>query len=58
MMSLLIFLGLFVDQVSMMLITLPVFIDRAATRYRPDLVRRAVPDLRLGLLLPPRSCSL
>ncbi len=46
MMLLLIFLGLFVDQVSMMLITLAgVHADRAAARDRPDLVRRAVPHL-------------
>ena len=46
MMLILIFLGIFVDQVSMMLITLPVFMPIVAqARHRPDLVRRAVPHL-------------
>ena len=42
MMLMLIFLGIFVDQVSMMMITLPIFmpvVQRA--RHRPGLVRRA-----------------
>ena len=46
MMLLLIFLGLFVDQVSMMLITLPIFMPLVQQhRRRPGLVRRHVPDL-------------
>ena len=46
MMLLLIFLGLFVDQVSMMLITLPIFMPIVQTpRRRPGVVRRNVPDL-------------
>jgi TRAP-type C4-dicarboxylate transport system permease large subunit len=46
MMAILLFLGCFVDQVSMMLITLPFFMPLVARpRHRADLVRRAVPDL-------------
>jgi tripartite ATP-independent transporter DctM subunit len=46
MLVILLFLGCFVDQVSMMLITLPFFVPLvAALRRRPDLVRCAVPDL-------------
>ena len=46
MMLILIFLGVFVDQVSMMLITLPVFMPIVMRLgIDPDLVRRAVPDL-------------
>ena len=42
MMLILIFLGIFVDQVSMMLITLPIFMPVVQTlRRRPGLVRRA-----------------
>ena len=46
MMLMLIFLGLFVEQVSMMLITLPIFMPLVQKyRRRPGLVRRHVPDL-------------
>jgi TRAP-type C4-dicarboxylate transport system permease large subunit len=46
MMAMLIFLGIFVDQVSMMLITLPIFMPVVqALGIDLDLVRRAVPDL-------------
>jgi hypothetical protein len=46
MMLILIFLGIFVDQVSMMLITLPVFMPIVAKLgVDPDLVRRAVSHL-------------
>src|ERR1051325_10612490 len=43
MMLLLIFLGLFVEQVSMMLITLPIYMPLVEVRRRPGLVRRHVP---------------
>ena len=46
MMPILIFLGIFVDQVSMMLITLPIFMPRSAEiRHRFGLVRCDVPYL-------------
>ena len=46
MMLMLIFLGIFVDQVSMMMITLPIFMPIVqALAHRSDLVRRDVPDL-------------
>jgi tripartite ATP-independent transporter DctM subunit len=60
MMLLLIFLGLFVDQVSMMLITLPVFMP-IVQRLDIDLVWFGVLYLicmQLGLLLPPHGLLL
>jgi tripartite ATP-independent transporter DctM subunit len=60
MMALLIFLGLFVDQVSMMLITLPVFMP-VVQRLDIDLVWFGVLYLicmQLGLLLPPHGLLL
>jgi tripartite ATP-independent transporter DctM subunit len=60
MMLLLIFLGLFVDQVSMMLITLPVFMP-VVQRLDIDLVWFGVLYLicmQLGLLLPPHGLLL
>lgn len=60
MMLLLIFLGLFVDQVSMMLITLPVFMP-VVQRLDVDLVWFGVLYLicmQLGLLLPPHGLLL
>ena len=60
MMALLIFLGLFVDQVSMMLITLPVFMP-IVTRLGIDPVWFGVLFLicmQLGLLLPPHGLLL
>ena len=60
MLFLLIFLGLFVDQVSMMLITLPVFMP-IVQRLDIDLVWFGVLYLicmQLGLLLPPHGLLL
>ncbi len=60
MMLLLIFLGIFVDQVSMMLITLPIFIPVVQT-FGIDLVWFGVMFLicmQLGLLLPPHGLLL
>ncbi len=60
MMAILIFLGLFVDQVSMMLITLPVFMP-IVTRLGIDPVWFGVLFLicmQLGLLLPPHGLLL
>ena len=60
MMLLLIFLGIFVDQVSMMLITLPVFMP-IVTRLQIDLIWFGVLYLicmQLGLLLPPHGLLL
>jgi tripartite ATP-independent transporter DctM subunit len=60
MMLLLIFLGLFVDQVSMMLITLPVFMP-IVQRLEIDLIWFGVLYLicmQLGLLLPPHGLLL
>ena len=60
MMLLLIFLGIFVDQVSMMLITLPVFMP-IVQRLDIDLVWFGVLYLicmQLGLLLPPHGLLL
>jgi tripartite ATP-independent transporter DctM subunit len=60
MLGLLIFLGLFVDQVSMMLITLPVFMP-IVQRLDVDLVWFGVLYLicmQLGLLLPPHGLLL
>jgi tripartite ATP-independent transporter DctM subunit len=60
MMALLIFLGLFVDQVSMMLITLPVFMP-IVQRLDIDLIWFGVLYLicmQLGLLLPPHGLLL
>ena len=60
MMALLIFLGLFVDQVSMMLITLPVFMP-IVQRLDVDLIWFGVLYLicmQLGLLLPPHGLLL
>src|SRR5437899_842570 len=60
MLLLLIFLGLFVDQVSMMLITLPVFMP-IVQRLDIDLVWFGVLYLicmQLGLLLPPHGLLL
>jgi tripartite ATP-independent transporter DctM subunit len=60
MMSLLIFLGIFVDQVSMMLITLPVFMP-VVQRLEIDLIWFGVLYLicmQLGLLLPPHGLLL
>jgi tripartite ATP-independent transporter DctM subunit len=60
MMSLLIFLGIFVDQVSMMLITLPVFMP-IVHRLDIDLIWFGVLYLmcmQLGLLLPPHGLLL
>ena len=60
MLLLLIFLGIFVDQVSMMLITLPVFMP-IVTRLDIDLVWFGVLYLicmQLGLLLPPHGLLL
>ncbi|MGB8533561.1 MAG: TRAP transporter large permease subunit, partial [Pseudolabrys sp.] len=60
MMMLLIFLGIFVDQVSMMLITLPVFMQ-IVQRLEIDLIWFGVLYLicmQLGLLLPPHGLLL
>jgi tripartite ATP-independent transporter DctM subunit len=60
MMGLLIFLGIFVDQVSMMLITLPVFMP-IVQRLDVDLIWFGVLYLicmQLGLLLPPHGLLL
>jgi len=60
MMGLLIFLGIFVDQVSMMLITLPVFMP-IIQRLEVDLIWFGVLYLicmQLGLLLPPHGLLL
>src|SRR2546423_1168627 len=60
MMALLIFLGVFVDQVSMMLITLPVFMP-IVQRLNIDLIWFGVLYLicmQLGLLLPPHGLLL
>src|ERR1044071_5197260 len=60
MMALLIFLGIFVDQVSMMLITLPVFMP-IVPRLDIDLIWFGVLYLicmQLGLLLPPHGLLL
>ena len=60
MMLLLIFLGIFVDQVSMMLITLPVFMP-IVQRLDIDLIWFGVLYLicmQLGLLLPPHGLLL
>jgi TRAP-type mannitol/chloroaromatic compound transport system permease large subunit len=60
MMGLLIFLGIFVDQVSMMLITLPVFMP-IIQRLDVDLIWFGVLYLicmQLGLLLPPHGLLL
>jgi TRAP-type mannitol/chloroaromatic compound transport system permease large subunit len=60
MLLLLIFLGIFVDQVSMMLITLPVFMP-IVQRLQIDLVWFGVLYLicmQLGLLLPPHGLLL
>ena len=60
MMAILIFLGLFVDQVSMMLITLPIFMPVVA-RLGIDPVWFGVMFLicmQLGLLLPPHGLLL
>jgi len=60
MMGILIFLGVFVDQVSMMLITLPVFMP-IVQRLDVDLIWFGVLYLicmQLGLLLPPHGLLL
>jgi TRAP-type C4-dicarboxylate transport system permease large subunit len=60
MMLVLIFLGIFVDQVSMMLITLPIFMP-IVTRLDIDLIWFGVLYLicmQLGLLLPPHGLLL
>jgi tripartite ATP-independent transporter DctM subunit len=60
MMLLLVFLGLFVDQVSMMLITLPIYMP-LVTKYGVDPVWFGVMFLicmQLGLLLPPHGLLL
>ena len=60
MMLILIFLGIFVDQVSMMLITLPIFMPVVQT-FGIDLVWFGVMFLicmQLGLLLPPHGLLL
>jgi TRAP-type mannitol/chloroaromatic compound transport system permease large subunit len=60
MMLLLIFLGIFVDQVSMMLITLPIFMP-VVQRLNIDTVWFGVMFLicmQLGLLLPPHGLLL
>jgi TRAP-type C4-dicarboxylate transport system permease large subunit len=60
MMLLLIFLGIFVDQVSMMLITLPIFMP-VVQAFGIDLVWFGVMFLicmQLGLLLPPHGLLL
>ena len=60
MMAILIFLGIFVDQVSMMLITLPIFMP-IVTRLDIDLIWFGVLFLicmQLGLLLPPHGLLL
>jgi TRAP-type mannitol/chloroaromatic compound transport system permease large subunit len=60
MLLLLVFLGIFVDQVSMMLITLPVFMP-IVQRLEIDLVWFGVLYLicmQLGLLLPPHGLLL
>jgi len=60
MMLILIFLGIFVDQVSMMLITLPIFMP-VVQRFGIDLVWFGVMFLicmQLGLLLPPHGLLL
>ena len=61
MMLMLIFLGIFVDQVSMMLITLPIFMPIVTKRSRVDPVWFGVMFLicmQLGLLLPPHGLLL
>ena len=60
MMALLIFLGVFVDQVSMMMITLPIFMP-VVTSLQIDLVWFGVMFLicmQLGMLLPPHGMLL
>jgi TRAP-type C4-dicarboxylate transport system permease large subunit len=60
MMLILIFLGIFVDQVSMMLITLPIFMP-VVQKFGIDLVWFGVMYLicmQLGLLLPPHGLLL
>jgi TRAP-type C4-dicarboxylate transport system permease large subunit len=60
MMALLIFLGVFVDQVSMMMITLPIFMP-VVTSLNIDLVWFGVMFLicmQLGMLLPPHGMLL
>ena len=60
MMLILIFLGIFVDQVSMMMITLPIFMP-VVTALNVDLVWFGVLFLicmQLGLLLPPHGLLL
>lgn len=60
MMALLIFLGIFVDQVSMMLITLPIFVP-IVRKLRVDQIWFGVMFLicmQLGLLLPPHGMLL
>jgi len=60
MMALLIFLGIFVDQVSMMMITLPIFMP-VVTSLQIDLVWFGVMFLicmQLGMLLPPHGMLL
>ena len=60
MMMILIFLGIFVDQVSMMMITLPIFMP-VVTAFNVDLVWFGVLFLicmQLGLLLPPHGLLL
>ena len=60
MMLFLIFLGVFVDQVSMMLITLPIFMP-VVQAFQIDLVWFGVMFLicmQLGLLLPPHGLLL
>ena len=60
MMLILIFLGIFVDQVSMMLITLPIFMP-VVQKFGIDLVWFGVMFLicmQLGLLLPPHGLLL
>jgi tripartite ATP-independent transporter DctM subunit len=60
MMALLIFLGIFVDQVSMMMITLPIFMP-VVTSLQLDLVWFGVMFLicmQLGMLLPPHGMLL
>ena len=60
MMLILIFLGIFVDQVSMMLITLPIFMP-VVQKFDIDLVWFGVMFLicmQLGLLLPPHGLLL
>ena len=60
MMLILIFLGIFVDQVSMMLITLPIFMP-VVQKFDIDLAWFGVMYLicmQLGLLLPPHGLLL